>query len=165
MRESHIKERETSPATPLHSHIDNSRIVTPIVSSSYVYEAHPTVLLFTPSVPMSTPVAHTSQAHTSKCLSSAVSGWGGRVSDKYLTQNCGFLNLLEYGDTVLADRGFNISEDFSIIWSNTSYFIIYKREVAAKPARSWMLSKVSKGSDSCRESQMKANYKVSYQSH
>ena len=63
MRESHIKERETSPATPLHSHIDNSRIVTPIVSSSYVYEAHPTVLLFTPSVPMSTPVAHTSQAH------------------------------------------------------------------------------------------------------
>ena len=40
--------------------------------------------------------------------------WGGRVSDKYLTQNCGFLNLLEYGDTVLADSGFNISEDLAL---------------------------------------------------
>ena len=40
--------------------------------------------------------------------------WGGRVSDKYLTQNCGFLNLIEYGDTVLADRGFNISDDLAI---------------------------------------------------
>ena len=40
--------------------------------------------------------------------------WGGRVSDKYLTQNYGFLNLLEYGDRVLADRGFNISEDLAL---------------------------------------------------
>ena len=34
------------------------------------------------------------------------------MHDKYRTQNCGFLNLLEYGDTVLADR-------VSIIWRNT----------------------------------------------
>ena len=40
--------------------------------------------------------------------------WGGRVSDKCLTQNCGFLNLLEHGDTVFADRGFSISEDLAI---------------------------------------------------
>ena len=40
--------------------------------------------------------------------------WGGRVSDEYLTQNCGFLNLLEYEDTVLADRSFNISEDLAL---------------------------------------------------
>ena len=66
------QERQVVPATPLHSHSANSRVVTPIVSSSHVYEAHPTVLLFTPSVPVSTPVAHTLQAHTPKCLSSAV---------------------------------------------------------------------------------------------
>ena len=40
--------------------------------------------------------------------------WGGHVSDKYLTQSCGFLNLLEYGDTVLADCGFNISENLAL---------------------------------------------------
>ena len=37
--------------------------------------------------------------------------WGGRVSDKVLTQESGILNLLEHGDTVLADRGFSVEED------------------------------------------------------
>ena len=36
--------------------------------------------------------------------------WGGRVSDKHLTENCGFLDKLLPGDLVLADRGFNISD-------------------------------------------------------
>ncbi|PFX29140.1 uncharacterized protein LOC111325245 [Stylophora pistillata] len=36
--------------------------------------------------------------------------WGGRTSDKYLTESCGFLNNLKPGDLVLADRGFTISE-------------------------------------------------------
>ena len=36
------------------------------------------------------------------------------MSGKYLTQNIEFLNLLEYGDTVLVDLGFNISEDLAL---------------------------------------------------
>lgn len=37
-------------------------------------------------------------------------GWGGRVSNKHITENCNLLNKLLPGDVVLADRGFTISE-------------------------------------------------------
>ncbi len=36
-------------------------------------------------------------------------GWGGRTSDKYLTEHCSLLSNLIPGDTILADRGFDIS--------------------------------------------------------
>ena len=39
----------------------------------------------------------------------------GSISDKELTRRCGFLNLLEPGDSVMADRGFDIKDDLDIL--------------------------------------------------
>ena len=36
--------------------------------------------------------------------------YGGNISDKKLTSECGFLKLLEPGDSIMADRGFNIQD-------------------------------------------------------
>uniref|UniRef100_A0AAZ1XJZ3 THAP-type domain-containing protein n=1 Tax=Oreochromis aureus TaxID=47969 RepID=A0AAZ1XJZ3_OREAU len=37
-------------------------------------------------------------------------GWGGRASDKHITEQCGILNKLLPGDVVLDDRGFDIRD-------------------------------------------------------
>ena len=41
-------------------------------------------------------------------------GWGGRVSDKHLTENCGILNYLQPGDQILADRGFTVQDSVGL---------------------------------------------------
>ena len=41
-------------------------------------------------------------------------GWGGRVSDKVITQKSGYLDNICSYDRVLADRGFNIGDDLAV---------------------------------------------------
>ena len=41
-------------------------------------------------------------------------GWGGRTSDKHITEASGFLQKLQPADVVLADRGFDIAESLGL---------------------------------------------------
>ena len=40
--------------------------------------------------------------------------WGGRATDKHITHHSGFLEKVEYGDSILADRGFDIADDLAV---------------------------------------------------
>ena len=40
--------------------------------------------------------------------------WGGRATDKYITHHNGFLDKIEYGNSILADRGFDIANDLGV---------------------------------------------------
>ncbi|XP_068688434.1 uncharacterized protein [Montipora foliosa] len=48
------------------------------------------------------------------CISFVSEAWGGRTSDKYLTENCGLLNNLLPGDLVIADRGFTVHDGVAL---------------------------------------------------
>ena len=49
-------------------------------------------------------------AYRFKTITFTFEAWGGRTSDKFLTENCGFLDKLIPGDAVMADRGFTIQD-------------------------------------------------------
>ena len=44
-------------------------------------------------------------------------GWGGRTSDKYITEHSALYDYLLPGDTVLADRGFDIKDSVALLHS------------------------------------------------
>ncbi|XP_063971493.1 uncharacterized protein LOC135158125 [Lytechinus pictus] len=60
-------------------------------------------------------------------------GWGGRVSDKYLTEHSDFLRKLDPGDVVLADRGFNIDDSVALTGAKVIYpaFTKGKKQLSA----------------------------------
>ena len=54
------------------------------------------------------------------------------MSDKEITRKCGFLDKIRYGDKIMADRGFNISEDLaSSLWWSFMDSSIHKREITS----------------------------------
>ena len=41
-------------------------------------------------------------------------GWGGRVSDKHIVENSGYLRHIIPGDVILADRGFDVADTIAL---------------------------------------------------
>ena len=41
--------------------------------------------------------------------------WGGRVSDKHITEHCSILDKIIPGDVILADRGFDIADSVGVM--------------------------------------------------
>ena len=71
--------------------------------------------------------------------------WGGRVSDKVITQDSSFLQMLEPGDIVLADRGFTLHDDVALHGGTFKIpaFISGKKQLSQKEAEtSKQLSRV-----------------------
>ena len=54
--------------------------------------------------------------------------WGGCTSDKFLTENCEFLDNLFPGDIVMADRGFDIEESATLYCTNVKIPSFNKRK-------------------------------------
>ena len=77
--------------------------------------------------------------NTAKCLlgvspngypSFVSSLYAGQTSDKKLTKDCGILNLLEPGDQVMADRGFDIEDDLPVTTLNIPPFLNGKDQLS-----------------------------------
>ena len=51
--------------------------------------------------------------------------WGGRTSDKYLTEHCGLPKNLKPEDLGLADRGFTIQERLVFYQAQLAVFSVF----------------------------------------
>jgi len=70
-------------------------------------------------------------------------GWGERVSNVLLTENCGLLSKLLSGDFILADCGFTIDKAAGMYCAKAKIrSSLYKRERAVKQATAHQLSQV-----------------------
>lgn len=60
--------------------------------------------------------------------------YGGRASDKFITEDCGFLNKLQPGDLVIADRGFLITNSVKMCFAEvvTPAFTKGRKQLSAK---------------------------------
>ena len=60
--------------------------------------------------------------------------YAGSISDKELTRNSGMLDLLEPGDSVMADRGFDIQDDVALLGVrlNIPLFLKGKSQITEK---------------------------------
>ena len=54
-------------------------------------------------------------------------GYGGGASDRFITEDCHILDKLQYGDNLMADKGFNIS-DLSISKGSQLIILLFLRE-------------------------------------
>ena len=77
--------------------LEKPRALLPSAQTYSSYKSHNTVKYLISVTPQGT-------------ISFISNGWGGRTSDKYITENSGFLNNILPGDLILADRGFDVSE-------------------------------------------------------
>ena len=59
-------------------------------------------------------------------------GWGGRVSDKQITAESGFYDLLEVNDEILADRGFTIRDNLAMRGAWIPHFTKGKKQLSAR---------------------------------
>ena len=55
------------------------------------------------------------------CINFVSPAWSGNVSDKFITANCGFLDNIQAGDVVMADRGFTIQD---LLLQKSAFLII-----------------------------------------
>ena len=60
-------------------------------------------------------------------------GWGGRTSDKYITEHSNLLDNLIPGDTVLADRGFDIKDSVGSMLSRLELPAFTKNQTQLDP--------------------------------
>lgn len=67
------------------------------------------------------------------CISFVSRAYGGRASDKFVTEDSGFIDKLQPGDVVMADRGFTMSSGIKLATGAILITPTFGRSFAIKP--------------------------------